>query len=70
MFSGILVEDGEGGWAQHEMSFTEWLHRYPVDEDAAGPTTSAFSPGPVRLHRLPMTAAERPEPWSGPERGM
>ncbi|GAX59031.1 SMI1/KNR4 family protein [Streptomyces olivochromogenes] len=68
--SGILVEDGEGGWAQYEMSFAEWLYRYLVGEDMAGPNTSAFYPGPVQLRRLPMAAGERPEPWSGPERGM
>ncbi|MDQ0390088.1 hypothetical protein J2S54_006908 [Streptomyces sp. DSM 42143] len=68
--SGILVEDGEGGWAQCEMNFAEWLYRYLSGEDMAGPNTSAFYPGPVQLRRLPMTADERPEPWSGPERGM
>ncbi|MFD7489693.1 SMI1/KNR4 family protein [Streptomyces mirabilis] len=68
--SGILVEDGEGGWAQYEMSFAEWLYRYLIGEDMAGPNTSAFYPGPVQLRRLPMAAGERPEPWSGPERGM
>lgn len=68
--SGILVEDGEGGWAQYKMSFAEWLYRYLVGEDMAGPNTSAFYPGPVKLRRLPMAAGERPEPWSGPERGM
>ncbi|MFF2512995.1 SMI1/KNR4 family protein [Streptomyces sp. NPDC058086] len=70
MLSGILVEDGEGGWAQYEMSFAEWLCRYLIGEDMAGPNTSAFYPGPVQLRRLPMAAGERPEPWSGPERGM
>ncbi|QDN54534.1 MULTISPECIES: SMI1/KNR4 family protein [unclassified Streptomyces] len=68
--SGILVEDGEGGWAQYEMSFAEWLYRYLIGEDMAGPNTSAFYPGPVQLRRPPMAAGERPEPWSGPERGM
>ncbi|MFE0791116.1 hypothetical protein [Streptomyces mutabilis] len=42
--SGILVEDGEGGWAQCEMNFAEWLYRYLSGEDMAGPNTSAFSP--------------------------
>ncbi|MER7693991.1 SMI1/KNR4 family protein [Streptomyces sp. NPDC097610] len=68
--SWLLVEDGEGGWSQHRMSFAEWLYRYLIGEDMAGPNSSAFYPGPVQLRRLPMTAAERPEPWSGPERGM
>ncbi|MFH8364859.1 SMI1/KNR4 family protein [Streptomyces anulatus] len=66
----LLVEDGEGGWSQHHMSFTEWLYRYLVGENMAGPHSSAFYPGPVQLRRLPMTAAERPEPWHGPDRGM
>jgi hypothetical protein len=68
--SKILTEDGEGGWAQYEMNFAEWLYRYLVGEDMAGPNTSAFYPGQVQLRRLPMTADERPEPWNGPERGM
>ncbi|WP_327350410.1 SMI1/KNR4 family protein [Streptomyces sp. NBC_01304] len=66
----ILVEDGEGGWARHNMSFAEWLYRYLIGEDMAGPNTSAFYPGPVQLCRLPMAVGERPEPWSGPDRGM
>ncbi|MFD7975305.1 SMI1/KNR4 family protein [Streptomyces sp. NPDC059071] len=66
----FLVEDGEGGWARYDMSFAEWLYRYLIGEDMAGPNTSAFYPGPVQLCRLPMTADERPEPWSGPDRGM
>lgn len=66
---GLLVEDGEGSWARFEMSFAERLHRCLVGEDMTGPDTSAFYPGPVQLCRLPMTADERPEPWSGPDRG-
>ncbi|MFJ6051619.1 SMI1/KNR4 family protein [Streptomyces sp. NPDC092307] len=68
--SGLLVEDGEGGWAQYDMGFAEWLYRYLIGEDMAGPDTAAFYPGPVQLRRLPMTAGERTEPWSGPDRGM
>ncbi|HET6353473.1 hypothetical protein [Streptomyces sp.] len=52
------------------MSFAEWLYRYLIGEDMAGPNSSAFYPGPVQLRRLPMTADERSEPWSGPDRGM
>ncbi|MFE1382555.1 SMI1/KNR4 family protein [Streptomyces sp. NPDC058740] len=66
----FLVEDGEGGWSRYDMSFAEWLYRYLIGEDMAGPDASAPYPGPVRLCRLPMTADERPEPWSGPDRGM
>ncbi|MFC9705283.1 SMI1/KNR4 family protein [Streptomyces sp. NPDC056943] len=66
----LLAEDGEGGWARYDMSFAEWLYRYLIGEDMAGPNTSAFYPGPVQLCRLPMTTDERPEPWSGPDRGM
>ncbi|MFB6839057.1 SMI1/KNR4 family protein [Streptomyces sp. NPDC056361] len=66
----LLVEDGGGGWARYDMSFAEWLYRYLIGEDMAGPHTAAFYPGPVQLLRLPMTADERPEPWSGPDRGM
>ncbi|MFF0435603.1 SMI1/KNR4 family protein [Streptomyces sp. NPDC004327] len=66
----FLVEDGEGGWARYDMNFAEWLYRYLIGEDMAGPNSSAFYPGPVQLCRLPMTADERPEPWSGQDRGM
>ncbi|WP_327277804.1 SMI1/KNR4 family protein [Streptomyces sp. NBC_01224] len=66
----LLVEDGEIGWAEYHMSFAEWLYRYLIGEEMAGPNSSAFYPGPVQLRRLPMSATERPEPWSGPDRGM
>ncbi|MGW0468454.1 SMI1/KNR4 family protein [Streptomyces sp. NPDC003027] len=66
----LLVEDGDGGWARYDMSFAEWLYRYLIGEDMAGLNSSAFYPGPVKLHRLPMTADERPDPCFGPERGM
>ncbi|WP_202442445.1 MULTISPECIES: hypothetical protein [unclassified Streptomyces] len=52
------------------MSFAEWLYRYLVGEDMAGPDTADFHPGPLQLCRLPMTADERPGQWSGPGRGM
>ncbi|MFG2439028.1 hypothetical protein [Streptomyces sp. NPDC048508] len=57
-------------WAEHHMSFTEWLYRYLIGEDMSGPSSSAFYPGPVKLERLPMSAGERTEPWYGPDRGM
>lgn len=56
--------------AEHRMSFSEWLYRYLIGEDMAGPNSSAFYPGPVKLQHLPMSADERPEPWYGPNRGM
>ncbi|MGF0175933.1 hypothetical protein ACQF36_37355 [Streptomyces sp. Marseille-Q5077] len=51
------------------MSFAEWLYRYLIGEDMAGPNSSAFYPGPVKLEHLP-TSHEHPEPWCGPDRGM
>lgn len=36
----------------------------------AGPNSSGFYPGPVKLEHLPMPADERPEPWYGPDCGM
>ncbi|MFF6774572.1 SMI1/KNR4 family protein [Streptomyces sp. NPDC012637] len=66
----LVVEDGEGGWARYDMGFAEWLYRYLIGEDMAGPNSSAFYPGPVRLCHLPMTADDLPEEWRGPERGM
>ncbi|MFI5672778.1 hypothetical protein [Streptomyces sp. NPDC051704] len=68
--TGLLVKDGEGGWAQYDMSFAEWLYRYLIGEDMAGPNTAAFHPGPVQLRRPPMAAGKRPDPWSGPDRGV
>lgn len=56
-------------WAEHCMSFAEWLYRYLIGEDMSGPNRAAFYPGPVTLKRLPMSADERTEPWCGPERG-
>jgi hypothetical protein len=57
-------------WAEHRMSFAEWLYRYLIGEDMSGPNSAAFYPGPVKLERLPMSADERTEPWYGPDRGM
>ncbi|WP_372351026.1 SMI1/KNR4 family protein [Streptomyces sp. KL116D] len=47
-------------WAEHRMSFAEWLYRYLIGEDMTGPNSAAFTPG-VRLQHLPMSAGERPE---------
>ncbi|MEV4875757.1 SMI1/KNR4 family protein [Streptomyces cyaneofuscatus] len=66
----LLVDDGECGWSRYDMGFAEWLYRYLIGEDMGGPNSSAYYPGPVQLRRLPMTVDDRPEPWSGPDRGM
>lgn len=50
--SGIVVDDGDGGWARYDMPFAEWLHRYLLGADMAGPDSSALRPGPVRFSRL------------------
>ncbi|MDR6980945.1 hypothetical protein J2X68_007687 [Streptomyces sp. 3330] len=57
-----LVVNYDETWAEHRMSFTEWLYRYLIGEDMTGPNRSAFYPGPVKLQHLPMSARERPEP--------
>ncbi|MET9890984.1 hypothetical protein ABZZ47_12340 [Streptomyces sp. NPDC006465] len=57
-------------WAEHRMSFAEWLYRYLIGEDMSGLNSAALYPGPVQLQRLPMSAGERPDPWYGPDRGM
>ncbi|MFI8823957.1 hypothetical protein [Streptomyces sp. NPDC053431] len=41
-----------------------------IGEEIAGPNSSAFYPGPVRLERLPMTPEDRTDAWFGPDRGM
>ncbi|MFE2522523.1 SMI1/KNR4 family protein [Streptomyces mirabilis] len=65
-----LLVNYDETWAEHRMSFAEWLYRYLIGEDMSGPNSAAFYPGPVQLQRLPMSADERPEPWYGPDRGM
>ncbi|WP_406359536.1 SMI1/KNR4 family protein [Streptomyces sp. NBC_00715] len=65
----LLVSYGET-WAEHRMSFAEWLYRYLIGEDMSGPNSAAFNPGPVKLERLPMSPGERTKPWYGPDRGM
>ncbi|WNO66132.1 SMI1/KNR4 family protein [Streptomyces sp. AM2-3-1] len=57
-------------WAEHRMSFAEWLYRYLIGEDMTGPNSAAFYPGPVQMQHLPMSVDERPQPWYGPDRGM
>lgn len=64
----LVARDQE--WYRYDISFAEWLYRYLIGEDMAGPNSSAFYPGPVTLQRLPMTVTDRPEPWHGPNRGM
>ncbi|MFD5470672.1 SMI1/KNR4 family protein [Streptomyces sp. NPDC127105] len=68
--SSLFVEDGEGEFFEYSMTFSEWLYRWLIGEDVAGPGSSAFYPGPVALRDLPMTADERPETRYGPPRGM
>ncbi|WP_327267788.1 SMI1/KNR4 family protein [Streptomyces sp. NBC_01218] len=64
----LLVEDGEGGWERHEMSFAEWLYRYLIGEEMAGPAT--FYAGPVRLQSLPVSPDGGLKSWYGPPRSM
>ncbi|WP_234388773.1 MULTISPECIES: hypothetical protein [Streptomyces] len=52
------------------MSFAEWLYRYLIGGDLAGPKSSAYYPGPVKLQHLPMSVDERPEPRYGPDPGI
>lgn len=66
----LFVEDGEGEFFEYNMGFAEWLYRYLIGEDMAGPGTSAFYPGPVALRDLPMTAEEQPPTRYGPPRSM
>lgn len=65
-----LLVSRDQEWYRYDMGFAEWLYRYLIGEDMAGPNSSAFYPGPVTFERRPMTAEERPEPWQGPSRGM
>ncbi|GAU69155.1 putative hypothetical protein [Streptomyces sp. NBRC 110611] len=55
---------------EYPMPFAEWLYRYLVGEDMAGPNSSAFVPGPVMFESLPMSANETVTAWYGPDRGM
>ncbi|MFJ9720816.1 SMI1/KNR4 family protein [Streptomyces sp. NPDC101213] len=65
-----LVVAYDETWTEHHISLAEWLYRHLIGEDMSGPNSSAFSPGPVELRHLPMSADERCEPWYGPDRGM
>ncbi|MEU3255999.1 SMI1/KNR4 family protein [Streptomyces sp. NPDC006997] len=66
----LFVENGEGEFFEYSMGFAEWLWRWLVGEEMAGPGSSAFYPGPVALQDLPMAPGERPEIRFGPLRGM
>lgn len=52
------------------MGFAEWIYRYLIGEEMAGPGSSAFYPGPVSLRDLPMAPEDRPAVRHGPARGM
>ncbi|MEV1065863.1 SMI1/KNR4 family protein [Streptomyces sp. NPDC050263] len=67
---GVLFVESEGEFFEYSMTFSEWLYRWLIGEDVAGPNSSAFYPGPVTLQDLPMTPDERPETRYGPPRGM
>ncbi|MFH8804861.1 SMI1/KNR4 family protein [Streptomyces sp. NPDC017936] len=60
----------EQDFHEYRMSFAGWLHRYLTGEDAFGPGSAVFHPGPVLFEGLPMTASEHTTEWYGPERGM
>ncbi|HEX6434101.1 MAG TPA: SMI1/KNR4 family protein [Gemmatimonadales bacterium] len=67
---GVLFVESEGEFFEYSMTFSEWLYRWLIGEDVAGPNSSAFYPGPVALQDLPMTPDERPDRRYGPDRGM
>ncbi|MFJ9121898.1 SMI1/KNR4 family protein [Streptomyces sp. NPDC102394] len=67
---GALFVESEGEFFEYAMTFSEWLYRWLIGEDVAGPNSSAFYPGPVALRDLPMTPGEQPEERYGPPRGM
>jgi len=66
----LCIADGDGGWYEYRIGFAEWLYRFLVGEDMAGPNSSAFYPGPVVLEPLPMSQGDRPAAFHGPDRGM
>ncbi|MEU4266809.1 SMI1/KNR4 family protein [Streptomyces sp. NPDC026092] len=66
----LFVEDGDGEFSMYSMSLSEWLYRYLVGEDMAGPNSSYFYPGPVVLESRPMEPDEEIVRRHGPERGM
>ncbi|MEU5051887.1 SMI1/KNR4 family protein [Streptomyces sp. NPDC021096] len=66
----LFVDDGEGEFFEYSISFSEWLYRYLVGEDMAGPNSSAFYPGPVKLEGRPMSYGDETAVWYGPDRGM
>ncbi|PHQ53563.1 hypothetical protein BLA24_00495 [Streptomyces cinnamoneus] len=66
----IFVGDGDGEFFEYSICFSEWLYRYLVGEDMAGPNSSAFYPGPVKFEGRPMSYGEETAVWYGPDRGM
>ncbi|MFF1839081.1 hypothetical protein ACFVXE_33630 [Streptomyces sp. NPDC058231] len=46
-------------WAEHRMSFAEWLYRYLIGDDMTGPNSAAFYPAQCKCDtcRCPPTNA-------------
>ncbi|MFV8127911.1 SMI1/KNR4 family protein [Streptomyces syringium] len=66
----VFVEDGEGEFFEYPISFSEWLYRYLIGEDMAGPNSSVLYPGPVKFESLPMRSGDERVVSYGPDRNM
>ncbi|WP_318219003.1 hypothetical protein [Streptomyces sp. SCL15-6] len=48
----------EALYYEYDMSFSEWLHRYLVEEDMFGPRSGVFYAGPIFFEGMPMSETE------------
>ncbi|MGW0313314.1 SMI1/KNR4 family protein [Streptomyces flavidovirens] len=65
----VVYVGSDDDFYEYPMGFGEWLYRYLMGEEVAGPNSSAFYPGPVRLQSLPDSPEDRPMVFYGPDRG-
>ncbi|MFC8724411.1 SMI1/KNR4 family protein [Streptomyces bacillaris] len=66
----LFAENGDEQFFCLRVPFAEWLRRYVSGEDAVGPGSGIFYPGPVKFRSLPRTPQDTGAVWFGPDRGM
>ncbi len=65
----IFAENGQVEFYCQAVPFSEWLRQYLNGENAVGPGSGIFYPGPVKFTSLPMTPQAPQSEWYGPDRG-
>ncbi|ALC31930.1 hypothetical protein ABE83_16475 [Streptomyces sp. CFMR 7] len=66
----IFAENGQVEFSCQAVPFSEWLRQYLNGENAVGPGSGIFYPGPVKFRSLPQTPQDTESVWFGPDRGM